>query len=105
MKYLPDMNAGKKILAIAMTEPVAGSDLQGVRTTATKSDDGKVSNEAAFFITRLRHDTLAIGVLSPPCENHWLANLPTGLCAQRLQNVHHQRIPVGRRRRGGQDRA
>jgi acyl-CoA dehydrogenase len=51
MKYLPDMNAGKKILAIAMTEPVAGSDLQGVRTTATKSDDGKVSSEAVCFLT------------------------------------------------------
>jgi alkylation response protein AidB-like acyl-CoA dehydrogenase len=35
-RYLPSMCRGEKILAIAMTEPGAGSDLAGVRTTATK---------------------------------------------------------------------
>ena len=33
-KYLPKMASGEMIGAIAMTEPGAGSDLQGVRTTA-----------------------------------------------------------------------
>lgn len=40
--YLPKMASGEMIGAIAMTEPAAGSDLQGVRTTAqlVKSGDG-----------------------------------------------------------------
>src|SRR5690606_8501495 len=33
-KYLPKMASGEMITAIAMTEPGAGSDLQGVKTTA-----------------------------------------------------------------------
>lgn len=35
-RFIPQMTAGKCIGAIAMTEPGAGSDLQGVRTNAKK---------------------------------------------------------------------
>ena len=38
-KYLPKMVTGEMIGAIAMTEPGAGSDLQGVKTTAVKDGD------------------------------------------------------------------
>ena len=37
-KYLPKMISGELITAIAMTEPGAGSDLQGVRTTVSPAD-------------------------------------------------------------------
>jgi len=37
-KYLPPMCTGDKIGAIAMTEPGAGSDLAGMRTTAIKDE-------------------------------------------------------------------
>lgn len=40
-KYLPDLAAGKKIAAYALTEPGSGSDALGARTTATLSPDGK----------------------------------------------------------------
>ncbi|XP_002126870.2 long-chain specific acyl-CoA dehydrogenase, mitochondrial-like isoform X1 [Ciona intestinalis] len=50
-KYIPDMTAGKKIGAIAMTEPGAGSDLQGVRTFAKKDGDDWVLNGSKVFIT------------------------------------------------------
>ncbi|CAH1774505.1 unnamed protein product [Owenia fusiformis] len=50
-KYIPDMVAGKKIGAIAMTEPGAGSDLQGIRTNAVKDGDDWILNGSKVFIT------------------------------------------------------
>src|SRR5436305_6473042 len=41
-RWLPAMAAGECIGAIAMTEPAAGSDLQGIRTTAVRDGDGWV---------------------------------------------------------------
>jgi alkylation response protein AidB-like acyl-CoA dehydrogenase len=50
--YLPRMARGEMIGAIAMTEPSAGSDLQGVKTTAIKQADGTyVLNGSKTFIT------------------------------------------------------
>ncbi|MGG0657343.1 acyl-CoA dehydrogenase family protein [Rummeliibacillus pycnus] len=37
--YLPKMATGEFVGAIAMTEPAAGSDLQGIKTTAVKDDE------------------------------------------------------------------
>ncbi len=50
-KYLPRMVTGELITAIAMTEPGAGSDLQGVRTTAIKDGDEYVINGSKTYIT------------------------------------------------------
>ncbi|XP_077993605.1 long-chain specific acyl-CoA dehydrogenase, mitochondrial-like [Glandiceps talaboti] len=50
-KFVPDMIAGKKIGAIAMTEPGAGSDLQGIRTNARKDGDDWILNGSKVFIT------------------------------------------------------
>lgn len=50
-KYIPDMTAGKKIGAIAMTEPSAGSDLQGVKTFAKRDGDDWILNGSKVFIT------------------------------------------------------
>jgi alkylation response protein AidB-like acyl-CoA dehydrogenase len=50
-KYLPKMASGEMIGAIAMTEPGAGSDLQGVRTTAVKDGDHYILNGSKIFIT------------------------------------------------------
>jgi acyl-CoA dehydrogenase len=50
-KYLPKMASGEMIGAIAMTEPAAGSDLQGVRTTAVRDGDQYVLNGSKIFIT------------------------------------------------------
>lgn len=36
---MPLLSSGEKIGAIAMTEPDAGSDLQGIRTKATREGD------------------------------------------------------------------
>lgn len=50
-KYIPDMVAGTKIGAIAMTEPGAGSDLQGIRTNAVRDGDYWVLNGSKIYIT------------------------------------------------------
>ena len=42
---------GDAITAIAMTEPGAGSDLQGMRTTAVKDGDDYIINGGKTFIT------------------------------------------------------
>ncbi|HYA72960.1 MAG TPA: acyl-CoA dehydrogenase family protein [Roseiarcus sp.] len=50
-RWLPGMARGELIGAIAMTEPGAGSDLQGVRTTARRQGNGYVLNGQKTFIT------------------------------------------------------
>ncbi|MZR29325.1 acyl-CoA dehydrogenase family protein [Sneathiella litorea] len=50
-KYLPKLASGEMIGAIAMTEPGAGSDLQGVKTRAVKDGDEYVINGSKTFIT------------------------------------------------------
>jgi len=50
-KYLPGMISGDIITAIAMTEPGAGSDLQGVHTYAEDKGDHYVLNGQKTFIT------------------------------------------------------
>jgi alkylation response protein AidB-like acyl-CoA dehydrogenase len=50
-RWLPPMASGEAIGAIAMTEPGAGSDLQGIRTTATKDGGDWIVNGAKTFIT------------------------------------------------------
>ncbi|OEO27047.1 acyl-CoA dehydrogenase [Pseudomonas sp. J237] len=50
-KYLPKMVSGEMVTAIAMTEPGAGSDLQGVKTTAVLDGDDYIINGSKTFIT------------------------------------------------------
>ena len=50
-KYLPKMASGEMVGAIAMSEPAAGSDLQGVKTTALKKDGFYLLNGSKTFIT------------------------------------------------------
>lgn len=50
-KWLPKMASGELIGAIAMTEPGAGSDLQGVKTTAVKDGNHYKINGSKTFIT------------------------------------------------------
>ncbi len=50
-RWLPGMVSGDIISAIAMTEPGAGSDLQGVRTTARRDGNHYVINGSKTYIT------------------------------------------------------
>jgi alkylation response protein AidB-like acyl-CoA dehydrogenase len=49
--WLPRMASGETVVAIAMTEPNAGSDLQAIRTTAIRDGDEFVINGSKTFIT------------------------------------------------------
>ena len=50
-KYLPRMISGECIGAIGMTEPGTGSDLQGIKTSATADGDDYLINGSKTFIT------------------------------------------------------
>ena len=50
-RWLPGVCRGESILAIAMTEPGAGSDLQGIKTTAVRHGDHYVLNGTKTFIS------------------------------------------------------
>lgn len=50
-RWLPKLVSGELISAIAMTEPGAGSDLQGIKTTAVKDGNHYVLNGSKTFIT------------------------------------------------------
>lgn len=50
-KYLPDLAAGTKIGCFGLTEPDAGSDPAGMKTTAKKTDGGYVLNGAKMWIS------------------------------------------------------
>ncbi|NKF22450.1 acyl-CoA dehydrogenase family protein [Solimonas marina] len=54
-KYLPKMASGECIGAIGMTEPGAGSDLQGMKTSALADGDDYVINGSKTFITNGQH--------------------------------------------------
>ena len=50
-RFLPRMARGECIGAIAMSEPGAGSDLQGIKTSATRDGDDYLLNGSKTFIT------------------------------------------------------
>ena len=50
-RWLPDIAAGKKLAAFALTEPQAGSDAAAVRTTAIRDGDYYVMNGTKQWIT------------------------------------------------------
>ena len=54
-RFMPDIVAGKRIAAVAMTEPDAGSDLASMRTTARRDGDHWVLNGAKTYITNGVH--------------------------------------------------
>lgn len=61
-KWLPKCVTGEIITAIAMTEPGAGSDLAGIRTTAVKKGDYYILNGEKTFITNGIHADLIVVV-------------------------------------------
>ena len=61
-RWLPKFCTGELITAIAMSEPGAGSDLQGIATTAVRDGDDYVVNGQKTFITNGIHSDLVIVV-------------------------------------------
>ena len=62
-KYLPKLASGEMVGAIAMSEPAAGSDLQGIKATAIQQPDGSyLLNGSKTFITNGWHADLVVVV-------------------------------------------
>jgi alkylation response protein AidB-like acyl-CoA dehydrogenase len=61
-QWLPRMVSGETATAIAMTEPGAGSDLQGIRTTARRDGNHYVVSGSKTYITNGQHADLVIVV-------------------------------------------
>lgn len=59
-RWLPGVVSGSTLLAVAMSEPAAGSDLQAMRTTAQKDDDHYVINGQKTFISNGLHASLIV---------------------------------------------
>jgi alkylation response protein AidB-like acyl-CoA dehydrogenase len=66
-RFLPDLATGARRTGIALTEPGAGTDLQGITTTARRTGDTYVVNGTKMWITNARHaDPLPVLVKTDP---------------------------------------
>ena len=70
-RWLPGFCSGELITAIAMTEPGAGSDLQGIRTTAVRDGDHYVLNGQKTFISNgILADLVIVVARTDPDAGH-----------------------------------
>ncbi len=74
-KWLPGCTTGETILAIAMTEPNAGSDLQGIKTTLVRDGDEYVINGQKTFIT----NGIAADLFVVACKDPQAASAGNGI--------------------------
>jgi alkylation response protein AidB-like acyl-CoA dehydrogenase len=66
-RYLPELSSGARRTGIGLTEPGAGSDLQGIQTSARRDGDYYVINGRKTWITNARHaDPLPVLVKTNP---------------------------------------
>jgi acyl-CoA dehydrogenase len=72
-RFMPDVVAGRKIVAVGVTEPGAGSDVKAIRTTARRDRDGYVLDGAKTFITNGVHADLycVAAVTNPEARPSW----------------------------------
>jgi acyl-CoA dehydrogenase len=70
-KYLVPITKGEKIASIGVTEPGAGSDVAGMRTTAKETTGGFLINGTKLFITNGGFaDYIVLGAKTDPTERH-----------------------------------
>jgi butyryl-CoA dehydrogenase len=66
-RFVPDLASGRRLGAFGLTEPNAGSDAGGTRTTAVRDGDGYVLNGSKIFITNANYaDTFVVTALTDP---------------------------------------
>ena len=69
-RWLPGIASGELITAVGMTEPGAGSDLAGLRTSARRDGDHYVVNGSKTFITNGINSDLVITVVRTGDDRH-----------------------------------
>ena len=115
-RWLPGVASGDTVLAVAMTEPGAGSDLAGISTRAVRDGDHYVVNGSKTFISNGQHADLVVTVCRTGQDRHRGLTLlavegdtagfsrgrnlhKLGLHAQDTSELAftHARVPVGNR--------
>jgi alkylation response protein AidB-like acyl-CoA dehydrogenase len=69
-RWLPGVVTGETVIAIAMTEPGAGSDLAGIRTAAVRDGDHYVVNGAKTFVSNGQNADLVIVAVRTAPDRH-----------------------------------
>jgi len=69
-RWLPAIATGEKVIAVAMTEPGAGSDLAAIRTTARVSGEEYVVDGSKTFISNGQHADLVVVVVRTSTDSH-----------------------------------
>lgn len=70
-RWLPGITSGELIVAVAMTEPGAGSDLAGIRTSAVRDGDDWIVNGAKTFISSgINSDLVVVVCRTDPDAGH-----------------------------------
>ena len=70
-RWMPGIASGETIVAIAMTEPGAGSDLAGIRTSAVRDGDDWIINGAKTFISSgINCDLVVVVARTDPDAGH-----------------------------------
>jgi acyl-CoA dehydrogenase len=70
-RWLPGLANGDIVTSIAMSEPGAGSDVAGIKTTAVRKGDGYVVNGAKTFISNgLLSDLVMVAAKTDPAAGH-----------------------------------
>ncbi len=95
-RWLPPMATGERVGAIAMTEPGAGSDLQGVRSLARRDGDHYLLTGQKVFITNGQNANLVIVV----CKTDRDAGVHgTSLLVVEVEDAQGRPVPGFRRGR------
>ena len=70
-RFMPGIVSGETILAVAMTEPSAGSDLAGMRTTAVdKGDHFELNGSNVFISNGILADLIIVAAKTDPANKH-----------------------------------
>ena len=85
-RLLPGIISGEIILAVAMTEPSAGSDLAGMRTTAVdKGDHYELNGSKVFISNGILADVVIVAAKTDPANKHAHGSVSGGARHGRLR--------------------
>jgi alkylation response protein AidB-like acyl-CoA dehydrogenase len=97
-RWLPGYCSGELITAIAMTEPGAGSDLQGIRTTAVPEPDGEhyvLGGQKTFISNGQLADLVIVVARTDPAAGHRGISSAGGGFVALMENLPRERVTIG----------
>jgi acyl-CoA dehydrogenase len=73
--WLPDVASGRKLCAVGLTEPDAGTDVGAIRAVARLQGDRYIIDARKTFITNGDHADVFIAVFGTPRGEMWCRSL------------------------------